>query len=175
MASNIWHLIIMDIEKQKEQFSIAYVNAIAAHAGLNNASLSVDDDSVDLLIKGRGFKGKIRNPQLELQLKCTSQDIINGGFVNFPLSLKNYEDLRGDNVLCPRYLVVLIVPEDTESWSQHNENELIRSNSGYWGSIRDYPETKNRTNVTVKIPLAQKLTKESLLGLMEQASEGGYL
>lgn len=160
--------------KQKEQFSIAYVNAIAANAGLNNASLSVDDDSVDLLLKGRGFNGKIRNPQLELQLKCTSQNLINGEVINFPLSLKNYEDLRGVNVLCPRYLVVLIVPEDTESWSQHNENELVLRNSCYWVSIRNYPETKNRANVTVKIPLSQKLTKESLLGLMEQASKGDY-
>ncbi len=127
------------------------------------------------MLKGRGFKGKIRNPQLELQLKCTSQNIINGEYVNFPLSLKNYEDLRGDNVLCPRFLVVLIVPEDTSSWSEHNENELILRNSCYWISIRDYPETQNRSNVTVKIPLSQKLTKESLFALMEQASKGEYL
>lgn len=164
----------MDIAKQKEQFSIAYVNAIAANAGFNNASLSVDDDSIDLMLKGRGFKGKIRNPQLELQLKCTSQNIINGEYVNFPLSLKNYEDLRGSNVLCPRYLVVLVVPEDTNSWSEHNKDELILRNSCYWISIRNYPETENKTNVTIKIPLSQKLTKESLLRLMEQASMGEF-
>jgi len=126
------------------------------------------------MLKGRGFKGKIRNPQLELQLKCTSQNIISGEYVNFPLSLKNYEDLRGNNVLCPRYLVVLVIPEDIDSWSEHKENELILRNSCYWISIRDYPATSNRANVTVKIPLSQKLTKESLLRLMEQASKGEY-
>ncbi len=165
----------MDIGKQKEQFSVAYVNAIAAQVGLNNASLSVDDDSVDLLLKGKGFSGKVRNPQLELQLKCTSRNLVNGDMIKFPLSLKNYNDLRGEDVLCPRYLVVLMVPDKVEEWAEQIGDELILRNSCYWVSIRNLPETENTTSITVDIPIKQKLTKISLLKLMQFASKGEYL
>ena len=65
---------------QKEQFSRAYVAAIAAQAGCNSAKPEVDDDSVDLTLKmkdlidcrrsrsevdiQRGFKFKVQHPVL---------------------------------------------------------------------------------------------------------------
>lgn len=53
----------MDIDKQKEQFNIAYICALAAQAGLNHSVLAVDDDSIDILLQARGYVGKpIRNP-----------------------------------------------------------------------------------------------------------------
>ncbi|WP_232448831.1 DUF4365 domain-containing protein, partial [Burkholderia ubonensis] len=68
----------MDITKQKEQFNKAYVRAIAAQAGFNPSELDVDDDSVDLELSGRGFTGVLRNPKVQFQLKCTSQDLVSG-------------------------------------------------------------------------------------------------
>lgn len=165
----------MDISKQKEQFSIAFVNAIAAQAGLNNAQLAVDDDSVDLMLVGKGFDGLVRNPQLQLQLKCTSQDLIHSNKIKFPLSKKNYDDLRGDDLICPRYLVVLMIPENVEEWVGLGDNEIILRNSCYWASLRDSPESDNTSKVTVEIPVEQKLTKETLVELMVCASKGEAL
>lgn len=155
-----------------EQFSVAYVNAIAARIGLNNAQMSVDDDSVDLMLMGRGFSGKYRNPQLGLQLKCTSQDVITDGYLKFPLSIKNYNDLRGDDLVCPRYLVVLLVPKDAVDWIVHEDDALLLKHSCYWASIKDHPDTSNKTSVTISIPLDQKLTCDSLLELMNMAATG---
>ncbi len=166
----------MDVNQRKEQFRLAYVNAMAANVGLRNASWSVDDDSIDISLKGRGYDGGIRNPQLDLQLKCTSQsDLVKNGNILFPLKLKNYEDLRGENVLCPRYLVVLLVPEDINDWVAAQKNTLVLRHSCYWVSIRNYPETSNTTSVTIEIPLSQKLDCDSLQMLMECASRGEYL
>ncbi|MGB1060725.1 MAG: DUF4365 domain-containing protein, partial [Ketobacter sp.] len=140
----------MDIKQRKEQFSVAYVNAIAAKVGLSNAGWSVDDDSVDLSLKGRGYKAKVRNPQVDLQLKCTSQkNIIKNGYLHFPLKKKNYDDLRGNDVMCPRYLIVLVVPEDSDQWVESKNDSMILYHSCYWASIRSYPETKNETSVTI--------------------------
>lgn len=165
----------MDIKQQKEQFSIAYVNAMAAKVGLSNAGWSVDEDSIDLSLKGRGYKGKIRSPQLDLQLKCTSQkNLVKGDKISFPLKKKNYDDLRG-TVMCPRYLAVLIVPENVESWLEPKSDYIILRNICYWISIREYPETYNKTSVTIDIPLSQKLNCESLQLLMEKASQGEFL
>lgn len=160
----------MDIGKRKEQFNVAYVCAIAAQAGLNSSPPIVDDDSVDLTLMGRGYKGKVRNPQIQLQLKCTSQNLISGSVIKFPLPKKNYDDLRGDDVVCPRYLVVLLVPEDEEAWVQHNDEYISLHNQCYWVSIKDLPERPNLTSVTVEIPLTQRLTTNNLRKLLVDAS-----
>lgn len=64
----------MDPQKQKEQFNYAYVCALAAHAGLNRVDSPVDDDSIDVAFKSRGYHGRqIRSPQIEFQLKCSAK------------------------------------------------------------------------------------------------------
>jgi len=166
----------MDICKRKEQFSIAYIQAIAAQIGINHSIDVVDDDSVDIRLIGKGFTGgKLRNPQIEIQLKCTSQDVIKGDVIKFPLKLKNYDDLRGENVGVPRYLMLLVVPDKTENWIHFTNNALILFNSCYWTSIRFAPESKNKTNVTVEFSIEQKVTTESLLELMVKASKGEFV
>jgi hypothetical protein len=158
-----------------ELFNVAYVHAMAAQAGLNHGSLTVDDDSLDLIIAGRGFgKGTgIRNPQLHLQLKCTSQNLISGDQIKFPLSMKNYDDLRATNVLAPSYLVVMIVPEDVKAWTSHNDNNMILNHCCYWVSLKGLPPSSNKGKVVVNVPLSQRLTPETLHQLMTLASESG--
>ena len=163
---------VMDKNKQKEQFNVAYLNALAAQAGINHARTDVDDDSVDIYYIGKGYTGKIRNPQIQLQLKCTSQNLVNGEVIKFPISRKNYDDLRGQNVLCPRYLAVLVVPIECEEWIIHGENSMRLSHSCYWASIRDHPTTTNDESITIDIPLSQRLTATELRNLMLLASNG---
>lgn len=166
----------MDISARKEQFSFAYIQAIAAQIGLNYSKDAVDDDSVDIRLSGKGFTGaKIRNPKIEIQLKCTSQDIDKGDVIKYPLKLKNYNDLRGEDVAAPRYLMVLVVPERIDNWTHFTNNALVLFNNCYWASLRYKPETKNSTNVSVEISVEQKVTTESLMGLMELASKGEYV
>ncbi|EUC21455.1 DUF4365 domain-containing protein [Paraburkholderia hospita] len=160
----------MDIGKQKEQFNVAYVQAIAAQAGFNPSKLEVDDDSIDLELSGRGFTGLVRNPRLQLQLKCTSQDVVSGDVIKFPLSRKNYDDLRGTDVICPRYLAVLLVHEQPTQWLQHHSEHMALHNACYYLSLRDHPGTTNTTTVTVEVPLSQRLTTASLIQLMTAAS-----
>jgi len=162
----------MNSSNQKEQFNVAYVCAMAAQAGLNHLPPVVDEDSVDLTLMGKGFSGKWRNPQIHLQLKCTSQDLVSGTTIKFKLPKKNYDDLRGNNVICPRYLVVLIVPTEKDKWISHQPQYMSLHNQCYWISIKDHPDCANKTKVTVDIPLTQRLTTSDLLHLMTQASNG---
>ena len=97
----------MEINQQKEQFSDTYVRAVASVAGYSLYKTNVDDDGGDLGIAARGGTGPLLSPRLELQLKCTSRDLINSSWVRYPLNLKNYNDLR-INVLVPRILVVVL-------------------------------------------------------------------
>lgn len=56
----------MDINQQKEQFSITYIRAIAAVAGYSLYRPEIDNDSVDLGILSRGGTGKIFSPRIVL-------------------------------------------------------------------------------------------------------------
>lgn len=162
----------MEITQKKEQFNVAYISALAAQVGINTSKPTVDDDSVDMILIGKGFQGRVRNPQIDLQLKCTSQDLIQGDTLSYPLSKKNYDDLRGDNLLSPRYLVVLIVPDTHNDWIEKKENHMIMRHLCYWTSIKDMPESDNSTSVTIGIPLVQRFNSDVLLKLMECASQG---
>lgn len=55
-----------------EQFSRAYVAALAAQAGCNSARPEVDEDSVDIALSMKDIPGcKRSRGKLEMQLKCT--------------------------------------------------------------------------------------------------------
>jgi hypothetical protein len=163
----------MDPKKQKEEFQYAYVAALAAHAGLNRGDFRADNDSVDVTFQGRGYSSAlIRNPQIQIQLKCSSQDLILNGVIKYPLKRKNYDDLRGDNVVVPRYLAVLVVPEKVTDWVLHHGDCVALHNLCFWVSLRDKPVSGNTTSVTIDVPLSQRLTTDVLRGMMTAASQG---
>ena len=163
----------MDPNKQKEQFSDAYVRAVASAAGYACYKPEVDDDSVDWGIGATGGKGTLRSPRIELQLKCTGRDVREDNHVQFPLKVKNYNDLRHENDQVPRILVVVVVPERVEDWLGHSEEALALRHCGYWISLRGRPDTNNASTITIPIPRGQQFTVESLRGMMERVQTGG--
>lgn len=163
----------MELGQQKEQFSTAYVHAVASVAGYSVYPPSVDDDSVDRVIAESGGKGTIRSPRLEVQLKCTSNNIGDEEHISYPLKIKNYEDLRPTNLLVSRVLVVIFIPEDVEYWLEQSEDRLSMKRCGYWLSLRGAEDTENNTSVTVELPRYQKFTVESLRAIMARIGSGG--
>ncbi|WP_140725704.1 DUF4365 domain-containing protein [Pseudomonas sp. Hp2] len=160
----------MHITARKEQFNRAYVGALAAQVGINYATPTVDNDSIDITFIGKDFPGLIRDPQISFQLKCTHQDLRVGDNISFPLGRKNYDDLREVRLSIPRYLAVMEVPESCDDWSQHvDEGTLLRSRC-YWVSLKGLPNIE-QGSITVSVPLAQRLTSSSLAQLLLFASE----
>lgn len=161
----------MELNQQKELFSKAYVRAVAAVAGFSIDLLELDFDSIDLQITAGSGDGSVYFPELKLQLKCTSSDVMDSEYIRYPLKLKNYNDLRR-NALVPRILVVVLVPENLEDWLQQSEAELCLRNCAYWMSLRGQPETQNIANVTVSLPRSNQFTVEALKSMIQRISEG---
>lgn len=161
----------MDLNQQKEQFSRACVRTIAAAAGFDTYTLGVDDDSIDMGIAASGKKSR-RRPRLELQLKCTARD--NADVMQFPLKLKNYNDLR---CVCwvPRILVVVAVPERREDWVTESKRQLVMYARGYWASLAGCGETTNTCNVTVELPPEQPFSVDELNRLMDLIDRTGRI
>lgn len=163
----------MDPSQQKEQFSKTYVRAVATVAGFVISEPEVDDDSVDIGIAASGARKTRRKPKVDLQLKCTDMNVVSATSINYPLKLKNYEDLRPVELLVPRILVVVVVPDQLADWMAHSEFELALRKCGYWVSLRGLPATTNTTSVTIEIPRSNLFDPTQLSGIMARIDSGG--
>jgi hypothetical protein len=162
----------MFITNQKEQFNVAYVHAMATQAGLNTGVMRVDDQSIDLDVDGSCPTATVnRFPKIRLQLKCTSRMMVKNGVIKFPLPRKNYDDLRDDRLTIPRYLIVLLVPDDPTDWIAHHDQHMSLHNTCYWTDIQPVADIGKKKTVTVNIPLSQRLDTAALLNLVTLASE----
>jgi Domain of unknown function (DUF4365) len=110
-------------------------------------------------------------PRLDLQLKATT--ILRGdeSKFKFPLSTKNYNDLRVETQT-PRLLVILDMPRLETEWITVTLESLILRKSAYWQSLQGAPETDNTKTVTVEIPKSQIFDVNGLRNLMERSRQG---
>lgn len=164
----------MHITQQQEEFSRAFVHAVASAAGLKvQAGATPDDDSVDLTVSSRGPMGTLRSPRLDVQLKCTMADAPEGD-LTFPLKRKNYDDLRGPIVQfqVPRILVVVFVPEDVGQWVSDASDSLILRHTARWACLHGKPATSNTATVSVVLTGAQRFTVRELTAMMARVGRG---
>lgn len=162
----------MEVNLQKELFSNAYLQAVTAVAGYSLYKPFVDDDSVDWGIAAKGREGRIRSPRLELQLKSTSRNVLGSNSINYPLKLKNYNDLRMADFAIPRILVIVLIPDNLVDWLHQSESELCMRYCGYWKSLRGMSETANAKTVTVTIPRNNQFTVSAIQSIMQQIGQG---
>jgi hypothetical protein len=157
----------MTPEQQKEQFSIAYVRAVAATARVNVSRPEVDDDSVDIRFSIKSIEGAEVPPMLEAQLKCSSAHDPGGESIRYPLKLKNYNDLRGKHFI-PRVLIVVITPAAITDWLVQDEQQMVLRKCAYWVSLEGMPERDNASKVTIHVPRAQRFSTNDLQKLLGQ-------
>ncbi|WP_257457674.1 DUF4365 domain-containing protein [Archangium lipolyticum] len=162
----------MDINQRKEKFGEAYLRAVASVAGFTLYRPEVDDDSVDWGIAARGTEVLRRRPRVELQLKCTSADVLREDGLHFALGLRNYEQLRETNLLVPRILLVVRVPVEPGEWLSQSERELTLRHCAWWVSLRGLEPTPNTGTVTVVLPRLQVLSPGALHRMMERINRG---
>jgi len=161
--------------QREEQFSCAYLMAVAAKAGCVLGELRVDDDSVDWVIRHKMEGNKNPRPEIDIQLKCTQNFYEQKGLYKFALSKKNYDDLRLTNLSHPRILVIVNIPREDHLWLSLTGNELILRKCGYWLSIEGLPNVKNKSTITVNIPARNVFSPFTLLSLLERISNGEKL
>jgi len=156
----------MTEEQQKEQFSIAYVSAVAAVAGVNTYTPKVDDDSIDLGFQLVVRRERVRRASLEAQLKCSSVAVGDDEAFRFPLKVKNYNDLVGDDIV-PRVLILVVVPTAVADWATLTAGQLTLRHAAYWVSLAGLPPSANAATVTVSVPKSQLFDAAALRGLLE--------
>ena len=98
--------------------------------------------------------------------------VVDGG-LRYALSIKNYNDLRHEDFLVPRILVVVVMPTDLDEWIELSDHETTVRRCGYWASLRGMGQTMNAESVTVTVPMSQQLSVQSLSSIMQRIGSGG--
>ncbi|MBT0452139.1 DUF4365 domain-containing protein [Morganella morganii subsp. morganii] len=161
----------MYITHQKEQFQVGYLKALASCAGLDTGTWTVDNDCVDVTLKGIGYpRPGRRNPCIDIQMKSTETFEEKGDCYVYDLDIRTYNHLRDEFVSSPQYLMVLHLPDSVSRWIDDHEKGITLNNKCYWLSLRGMPETKNTTSIRVEIPKQQQVTVPLLKRLMTDAS-----
>ena len=155
-----------------QEFSRAWVKAIASTLGLNSSIPDVDDDSIDLTLFAKDWEGgRTSRPQIDVQLKCTTQEFAEDGHLHYVLTAKNYQDLSTTDVISPRYLFVVTIPKEETKWVTITGKAMVLKNMGYWISLRSFEELPpGQESKTIKIPKVNVLTRDQLFNLMNRAS-----
>ena len=146
-----------------ERLGHAIVEMVAARAGCEVLQPLTDYTSVDASIKPISGTPGI---QIDVQIKASSNLNRNRSHVKFPLKIKNYDDLRDDNLIIPRMLVVADLAELEKDWLSFSKEEVVFKRSVYWFDLHALPATPNTTSVTLDIPKANILTADRLSTLM---------
>jgi Domain of unknown function (DUF4365) len=153
---------------QQEQFSDAFVMAIAAAAGCAISRPVPDNDSIDWTLSCR----LPRRPKLDIQLKSTifEKDVI--GDIRYRLKIKNYNDLILDDLVAPRILVLVTVPRAAADWLSMTEESLVLRHTAYWVCLAGAPPVLNTKACTVTIPQRNLITPGVLQDLMLRINHG---
>ncbi len=119
----------------------AYIRALAASLQLGVTEIENDFDSVDFQIIARGYlmyngkQGKMRSPQLGMQLKCTYAQQPTAAGLTYKISRKNYDDLRSTDNNLRRTLVVVSCPRDWPTRLCWTPESMIARHAAYWATL----------------------------------------
>jgi hypothetical protein len=167
--------VTITLNDQKEEFSIAYVNAVASVAGCSTtrATRLVDNGGIDITIRNSNVLGKLTHPSLDIQLKCTSSDNIEQAnqIIKHPIPIGNYNTLIGESCN-PIILVLVIVPDDIKEWIDIDHEKTVMKRCGYWVSLRGSQPTSNSSNITISIPSSNIFDQFSLDSIMRKIANG---
>lgn len=166
----------MDPNKQKEQYSLAYVHAVASVCGfkLSYQTPAPDDDGIDFTIGRAGGGGTARSPRVDVQIKCSGQDLLRPDGVHFPLGRKNYDDLRHTDFTVPRILIVVLVPTNVGDWCRTVPGEsLTLYRNAWWVSLFGHPELPGVETPTVVLPRDHVFDPMALNAMLARIGQGG--
>jgi hypothetical protein len=165
----------MTPEQQREEFSKAYVAAVAARAGCKLGSWSQDSGCLDVTVgTASAFGGGLAAPKLDLQLKASAKHRpVSEGLLGWSLKRPHFDILRRRTQV-PHILVALVLPEHEDEWMVQSEHELSIRRCAYWVHLLGEPPIAADTgkSTTIRIPESQVFSPITLLALLERSGRG---
>lgn len=151
-----------------ESRSRAYVQAVAAQAGLNYAVLAYDY-GIDIVLReveqvGPHYVDTGR--ALDIQLRSTAGALVTDTEVRYDLDVRTYDHLRDGQTRATRVLILLVLPSDETEWVKQTLDGLLVRGSAYWLVMRGRPAVENTATIRKTIPRNQIVTGDGLRQLL---------
>jgi hypothetical protein len=160
---------VLDARNHQGKFGEDYVRVLASAAGLLVFTPDKDYDGVDFMLRRPGRQGAAASPAIDVQVKSWSQPQKSGGIWRFNgLTEKQFNQLAGDCTI-PRYLFLVVVPDDPEKYSCISADGMLLRYQGYYLSLREealFSEPSPTRRPTVHVPIGNILNSHTLLRLM---------
>lgn len=163
----------LPLDQMKEQLSIAYVRMIVAAAGCSASVNSTDFDAVDIGVHSSASYEVRDEPRFDVQLKCTSQDVVRDEHVSWKVDERTHRKLTNPKRAVPAVIGVLVVPQDAGLWLDHDEERLLTASTMYYMEGRHMPPLPSgQGSITLHIPRRNLFNVNSVLDLMHDIGNG---
>jgi hypothetical protein len=164
---------MMTREDRQEALSLAYIQAVAACAGMTYSVRSKDygiDITLHEVVRRDNYLRE-SGYDLDIQVKSSISVAETRTTLAYDLPVKAYHDLRAE-VDQVRILALFVMPADEASWLRQTRAKLELRECMFWTSLRGYPPVRNRSSVRVTIPKRQVFTPASLRRIMDRIRTG---
>lgn len=165
---------MLDARQHQGKFGEDYVRVLASAAGLLVLKDDLDVDGIDLGFRATGQHGKTYSPMIEAQIKTWSKPTLSAGHLDYRgLDEWQFNKLAGPLFTVPRFLFVICVPVDKQSYAASMTDGMMLRHLGYFVSLRseapvEHPDRKRKR--LVRVPTANVLTASALRRLTETQS-----
>jgi hypothetical protein len=161
---------VLDPRNHQGKFGEDYIRVLASAAGLLVYTPDKDYDGVDFLLRWPGPIGAAASPAIDVQVKSWSRPQRTGGTWRFDgLTEVQFNKLAGHDYTVPRYLFLVVVPDDPGQYSYISADGMLLRYQGYYLSLREkalFSEPSPARRPTVSVPVGNILTVRSLQDLM---------
>lgn len=165
---------VMTTNHRMEGLARAYVQAVAAQAGVN-VLYQLFDYGTDVSLRAVDVQdGRYEDTGevIDVQLRSTTRAITRGDEVAYDLGIRTHEYLRRSPVNRPRILVLFVMPEGEGDWLVQDEVELRLRRCAYWLSLRGTDPSSAASSVRVSIPQANVFDVSALTRLLDRRYRG---
>lgn len=169
------------LSHMKERLSAAYVQAVAARAGVKLFGREVNEYGVDgyfqQIREWRKDKYKETGEQIQCQVKATWEWGFQGDLVYYDMKTKAYDklvDVVEDD--SPTIFILFCLPkeEELDFWLKIDEQNLVLKNCCYWDYITGEPTGKDDSTKRIKIPRTQLLSPDIINEFFEMLKRGEF-
>jgi hypothetical protein len=168
---------VLDSRNHQGKFGEDYIRVLASAAGLIVYTPDKDVDGVDFSLRLPARTGAAAYPAIDVQVKSWSRPQKSGGTWRFNgLTEVQFNKLAGSDYTVPRYLFLVVVPDDPRQYAEISADGMLLRFQGYYLSLSeetliDNPNSNRKR--AVHVPIGNVLTVRTLLTLMFPAPRRG--
>lgn len=165
-------MLSVDPRLHQGHFGEQFIRVLAAAAGMVISRPEPDVTGHDYTLEYTGQIDNVRHPPIQFQVKSWRQAAAHRRehHWKYRMEAKHFNELAGGVVGIPRFLALVIVPDDAREYATNQDAGVLLRQRAYWATLADRPQVPDDgSKVPVDIPVRNVLGADTLLELVERS------